>query len=288
MDAHARTQQFSPFPDNDTEITRLMMLHLLLQEEIASFCPNLRERDDVNTVLDVACGPGWWVFAMAQAQRDVDFVGMDRSTSFIKFARTIIHARKMENALFLVQNIYSPEEALLPGGGFDFTNMAFIADSTSQAAFPALLQQVHRLCRPGGLMRWVEMDPPGTNSEAYGRLTTLARQALLKAGLGLSTSTQTTSSAQVMEQLLRAAGFEEAHSVTHEFVIAADKGSRTHYRFFRQASVACLQMRAFLLAMEVTTIQEFEQLYRQMHVDMLSKGFHGMCVLSMVYGKRAR
>src|SRR6266487_2314025 len=38
MDTRARTQQFSPFPDNDTEITRLMMLHLLLQEEIASFC----------------------------------------------------------------------------------------------------------------------------------------------------------------------------------------------------------------------------------------------------------
>jgi tRNA G46 methylase TrmB len=79
MDAHARTQQFSPFPDNDTEITRLMMLHLLLQEEIASFCPNLRERDDINTVLDVACGPGWWIFAMAQAHRDVDFVGIDRN-----------------------------------------------------------------------------------------------------------------------------------------------------------------------------------------------------------------
>jgi hypothetical protein len=164
----------------------------------------------------------------------------------------MVHAREMENALFLVQDIYSPEEALLPGGGFDFTNMAFIAESTSLSAFPALLQQVHRLCRPGGLMRWVEMEPPGTNSEAYGRLTALARQALLKAGLGLPTSIHTTGIAQVMGQLLRAAGFEEVHSAPHEFVIAADKGSRTHFRFFRQASVACLQMRAFLLAMGVT------------------------------------
>jgi len=57
-------------------MTRLMMLHLLLQEEIASFCPDLRERDDLDTVLDVACGPGWWVLAMAQEHRDVDFVGI--------------------------------------------------------------------------------------------------------------------------------------------------------------------------------------------------------------------
>lgn len=288
MGTHASAQQFSPFPDNDTEITRLMMLHLLLKEEIASFCPNLRERANINTVLDVACGPGWWVFAMAQAHRDVNFVGIDRSTSFIQFARTIVHAREMENALFLVQNIYSLEEALLPGGGFDFTNMAFIADSTSLAAFSTLLQQVHRLCRPGGLMRWVEMDPPGTNSEAYGRLTTLARQALQKAGLGFPAGAYTTGIAQVMEQLLRAANFEEVHSAMHEFVITADKGSRTHYRFFRQASVACLQMRAFLLGMEVATVHEFEQLYRQMHVDMLSKAFRGTCVLRMVYSKRAR
>ena len=225
---------------------------------------------------------------MAQAHRDMNFVGIDRSTSFIQFARTIVHAREMENALFLVQNIYSLEEALLPGEGFDFTNMAFIADSTSLAAFPTLLQQVHRLCRPGGLMRWVEMDPPGTNSEAYGRLTMLARQALQKAGLGFPAGAYTTGIAQVMEQLLRAANFEEVHSATHEFVVAADKGSRTHYRFFRQASVACLQMRAFLLGMEVTTVYEFEQLYRQMHVEMLSKAFGGTCVLRMVYGKRAQ
>jgi tRNA G46 methylase TrmB len=76
MDIHAKAGQFSPFPDNDTEITRLMMRHLLLQEEIASFCPNLRERDGVDSVLDVACGPGWWVLAMAQEYRDVDFVGI--------------------------------------------------------------------------------------------------------------------------------------------------------------------------------------------------------------------
>ena len=286
MDTHARTQRFSPFPDNDTEITRLMMFHLLLQGEIASFCPNLRERAGINTVLDVACGPGWWVFAMAHAHRDVNFVGIDRSTSFIQFARTMVHARELENALFLVQDIYSPEEALLPGGGFDFINMAFIADRTSLTAFPTLSQQVYRLCRPGGLMRWVEMDPPGTNSEAYRRFTMLARQALLKAGLGFPAGTYATGITQVMEQLLRAAGFKEVESVTHEFVIAADKGSRTHYRFFRQASVACLQMRAFLLAMGVTTIQEFERLYRQIHVEMLSKTFGGTCVLRMVYGKR--
>ncbi len=157
------------------------MLHLLLQEEIASFCPNLRERDDVDSVLDVACGPGWWVLAMAQEHRDVNFVGIDRSTSFIQFARTMIRAREMENALFHVQDIYSPDEVLLPSGG-----------------------------------------------------------------------------------------------------------ARAHHRFFRQASVACLQMRAFLLAMEVTTVHEFEQLYRQIHVDMLSKAFRGTCVVKMVYGKRAR
>src|SRR5215469_5721422 len=98
MDTHARRQQFSPFPDNDTEITRLMMLHLLLQGEIASFCPNLREQAGTNSVLDIACGPGWWVLAMAQAQRDVNFVGIDRSTSFIQFARTMVHARKLGNA----------------------------------------------------------------------------------------------------------------------------------------------------------------------------------------------
>ena len=137
-------------------------------------------------------------------------------------------------------------------------------------------------------MRWVEMDAPGTNSEAYGRLTMLARQALLKAGLGFPAGTYATGIIQVMEQLLRAVGFEDVHSATHEFVITANKGSRSHYRFFRQASVACLQMRAFLLAMGVTTVYEFEQLYRQIHVDMLSKAFGGTCVLRVVYGKRER
>ena len=137
-------------------------------------------------------------------------------------------------------------------------------------------------------MRWVEMDTPGTNSEAYGRLTTLARQALQKAGLGFPAGAYAAGSAQVMEQWLREANFEEVHSAAYEFVIAADKDARAHHRFFRQASVACLQMRAFLLAMEVTTVHEFEQLYRQMHVDMLSKAFRGTCMLRMLYGKRAR
>jgi tRNA G46 methylase TrmB len=77
-----------------------MMLHLLLQEEIASFCPNLRERDNINAVLDVACGPGWWVFAMAQAQRDVNFMGI--ATSIKKSGESVqigfnILARRMKD-----------------------------------------------------------------------------------------------------------------------------------------------------------------------------------------------
>jgi len=288
MDTHARAQRYAPFPDNDTEITRLMMLHLLLEKVIASYCPDLREQNAVKTVLDVACGPGWWVLAMAQEYRDVNFVGIDHRLSFIQFARTMAQAREMKNASLLVQDIYSPDETLGPGRGFDFINMAFCADRTSLATFPALLQQVRRLCRPGGLVRWVEMDTPGTNSAAYGRLTTLARQALQKAGLGLPASAFAVGIAQVMEQWLHEADFEEVHSAPYEFVIAADKDAQAHHRFFRQASVACLQMRAFLLAMEVTTVYEFEQLYRQMHVDMLSKAFLGTCVVRMVYGKRAR
>ena len=91
-----------------------------------------------------------------------------------------------------------------------------------------------------------------------------------------------------MEQWLHAADIEPVHSAAYEFGIAADQVTRAHHRFFRMASVACLQMRTFLLAMEVTTIHEFEQLYRQMHVDMLSKAFRGTCVVKIVYGRRAR
>jgi SAM-dependent methyltransferase len=125
---------------------------------LAPDCAIMLERIGVGPgwrCLDLGCGPGGITGLLsARVGATGQVVGLDADPVFIGHARQ--HAPG--NVEFVVGNAYRSE---LPGGGFDFVHMRFVASTAGDP--DTLLQEAIRLARPGGTVALQDPDMASLN-----------------------------------------------------------------------------------------------------------------------------
>jgi ubiquinone/menaquinone biosynthesis C-methylase UbiE len=110
-------------------------------------------------VLDVACGPGIVVCAFAPVVRHA--TGIDITPAMIERAKALASERKLENVLWLVGDVEP-----LPFADASFSIVV------SRLAFHhferpgAVLSEMQRVCRPGGVVAVVDLTAPDDPSQA--------------------------------------------------------------------------------------------------------------------------
>src|SRR6266566_3980781 len=129
---------------------------------------------------DIACGPGGWALEVADRYPYIKIVGIDISKSMIEYARALAKAQKLKNVEFLVMNALKPLD--FPNASFDLVNARFIHSFMPPHAWPVLLQECLRVCRPGGIIRLTEAETAITNSPASEKMAGMLTLALKKAG----------------------------------------------------------------------------------------------------------
>src|ERR1700726_1697758 len=75
--------------ENDAEVARLLVWHHYLARWMGDILPASLDLSHVQRVLDVACGVGAWVHAMARRYPAMQVVGIDQSAYLISQARTL-------------------------------------------------------------------------------------------------------------------------------------------------------------------------------------------------------
>ncbi len=270
----------TPFlPENDTEFTRLLLLHWQLSELMGGLVPVCLDLTSVQRVLDVACGVGGWVVDMARTYPHMQVLGIDKSAYFIERARSLACSEEVSNAIFMVRDMHCLEgEHFLPES-FDLIHLRFIAGEASPQTLQPLVQELVRLCRPGGFILWTESELPITNSLACEQLKAVVLRALQAAGRAFSPGS-CLGITPLMGCLLRDAGCRVTRDIAHVLDVSA--GTTAHRLFCRQAWVFGCQVRPFLLKTDVTTVREFEEVFGRMQKEIKGDTFRGMCFLRTV------
>lgn len=287
----------------------LMLFHHLSQAMGGPVPPEIVELDDVCTVLDVGCGAGGWALDLACTYPHLQVTGIDASARSIASAHRLAHEDGFSNVYFLVQDPCHLLEAEtpLPAAPFDLIHVSFIAPALLSMNYLALLRALWRLCCPGGMLSWTEMEFPLTNSPALEQIFMLTCDALCRAGhcftpqstqafTGFLDSRRHTVSSLspcairrhleitlLMGSWLHEAGYQHVQQVP--VAIEVSSGTEAHSCFTRQVEAFTRQICPFLIAQGVILQDALAQLCTQIKAEVQHETFCGFCFLLSVLGR---
>ncbi|CAG8733972.1 13573_t:CDS:2, partial [Funneliformis mosseae] len=138
-------------PNDSQESDRLNMQHYLYRHVWKGnfSSPMTKELTEGNTsVLDIGCGPGFWLLDMAQKYPLSSFVGIDISPTFPSPNQI------PSNAIFLQHNILETEGLPWPPNTINFVYKRFMALSLTQKDTFKLINEIVRITKSNG---WIEI-----------------------------------------------------------------------------------------------------------------------------------
>eukprot|EP00899_Mesostigma_viride_P003827 jgi/Mesvir1/13445/Mv16511-RA.1 len=119
------------------------------------------------SILDVGCGPGISTRFFAEAFPQSHVTGLDLSPYFLSVAKFRDEAGQADETIAIAGRPprnhsfvhAAAEDTKLPGGSVDMAALVFVAHELPQAATRAILREMHRVVRPGGMIALVDVNP---------------------------------------------------------------------------------------------------------------------------------
>lgn len=270
-------------PESATEMARLMKQDQLITRGMGGIFAERPDLADVHDMLDVACGPGGWVLDVAFHYPRVKVVGVDISRLVIEYAHAQAWSRGLENASFQVMNVLKGLD--FPDNSFDVVNARFIFGFMPRTAWPQLIQECLRVTRPGGVIRFTEPEPKFASTPAVAKMVGSMNAALKVAGMGFSPDGEQVGVVTKLGRLLKEAGCRNIGRKAH--VIDFSSGEEAHHDFYQDYMIGGQLIRPFLLKTGVVAKDEYEQIYQQALVEMMSDEFCALWILLTAWGEKA-
>jgi len=234
-------------------------------------------------VLDVGCGGGRTVGKLAALARNGNVVGVD-------YAEASVEASRRENAMWIergrVEIRHASVSALpFPDDTFDLINMRHLEMVIPRTTWPALLKEMVRVTRPGGTVRVVDSEWGVSNSLAFERFMDWILIAGQRAGISHTVNGHNLGITPWLSRHLRDAGCVNVQERPTAMNISA--GSQEHHQaYYRDYTTACQLAKPFMLATQVTTEQEFNDMYQRLSLEMLEDSFHGIIYTLTAWGQK--
>ncbi len=168
---------------NEEELIRLDEQDRMVTELMEGVLTEQADAGSFERVLDVGCGPGWWLLETARTYPSIStLVGIDVSDRMVTCARAQAQAAQLSDRVqFQTGDVLRMLE--FPVGYFDLVNQRLGMSYLRQWDWPKLLSEYQRVCKAEGVIRITENAlMPDTNSPALTRLTDLLIHALYQAG----------------------------------------------------------------------------------------------------------
>ncbi|MBV9020386.1 MAG: methyltransferase domain-containing protein [Ktedonobacteraceae bacterium] len=270
-------------PEDATEMARLMNQDRLITKYMGGVFSGGPDLSTMHDILDIACGPGSWVLDVAHEYPKAQAVGMDISRKMTSYGRAQAQSQGLDNARFFVMNALQPLD--FPDNSFDLVNARLMFAFMPRDAWPRVLQECMRITRPGGIIRLTETDGGGSsNGQACETLDSMVIRAVHLSGKGLSPTGRSCGMTPMLGRLLHNAGCINIQQKPH--LIDFSAGTEAHEACFQNYTVGFQLLKPFVIKMGITTPQEFDRLYQQMQIEMLSEDFCGMWLLLSAWGQK--
>ena len=160
--------------------------------------------------LDIGCGPGEWVLALAERFPGVEVAGIDISEIMTSYGRHLAREQLFDSVYFKLMDVKAP--LAFPDASFDVIHARSIIGVMTPATWPGLLAECVRILKPGGYLIGIEGDTAGTStSPSLNHLLLLLMQCLHKLGHCYTEAGEHFGVTVRYPLLLREAGLSEIH-----------------------------------------------------------------------------
>jgi ubiquinone/menaquinone biosynthesis C-methylase UbiE len=280
-------------PESGAEMARLLDQDRTVTNAMGGLLPELgSDIDEMQDVLDLACGPGGWAQELAFTHPQLEVTGVDISRAMIAYARMQAKVRHLENATFTVMDVQAPFD-IFSDNSFDLVNARTMAGFMRKDSWPQVVGECARVLRPGGVLRLTEVDHWGTtNAPAFSRLMDLTYQAVWFGGHSFDPSRRTFGVTPLLERFTREVGLEvighRAYALNFSSGQAGYRAMCENFKvFFKLVEPFLLKMRNdFGAETDIPPKEELDRLYEEMLLEMLLEHFAGIFYLLTVLGRK--
>ena len=260
-------------PESPTEMARLISLDRFMTQGMGGPLVGVDDLSSINKVLDMACGPGGWVLDVAFEHPNIEVTGVDISKIMTDYASARAHTQRLSNATFKIMDITQPLS--FADGTFDLVNARFLFSVLLQEQWPLFIAECTRLLRPGGVLRLTELvDGGATNSPAKEQLHGFFYQALQQVRHGFSVNGRNIGVTIILPRMLRKAGYEHVQHFMHAQEVSAD--TENYAMFYRNSEITYQLAKPLFINTGATNEEDFDQIYKQMLIELGSQEFTGM------------
>jgi ubiquinone/menaquinone biosynthesis C-methylase UbiE len=268
--------------ENAAEMARLMVMDHLLTNAMGGPIPEQTNTEHLQRVLDIACGPGGWLFDLVMRYPHIQGVGIDISDLMMEYATTQATAQGLSRLSFRVMDAAAPLD--FADNTFDLVNGRIFTGFLAKEMWSALLSECFRIVRPGGLVRLTEGEWGFTNSAALDQLQHFSEVALKEAGRSFSPNGRTIGTAAVLRLLIQQAGFEQIQCRAH--VVDYSAGTEAYESNCQNMLVFHKLYQPFLAQMQVASLEELEGLLSRMEAEMQAPDFCALDFFLTVWARK--
>ncbi|MGI9060764.1 MAG: class I SAM-dependent methyltransferase [Ktedonobacteraceae bacterium] len=268
--------------ESSMEMAWLLNQNLVLTKGMGGLFPEEFDLSQASSMLDIACGPGGWVLEVAREYPHIEVTGFDVSKQMIDYARAHAKARGLENAHFEVMDALKPLD--FPTASFDMVNARTIVGFMNPDAWPLLIQEMMRVCRPQGVICLTEFELPMTNSLAFEQISEMVVHAFQLAQRNFFAHTKYFGTTTMLGRLLRDGGCQDIKKRAYAIDFSAQTAE--HESVYQDYQIVYHLIQPFLIKMGVTTSEDIQWIYQNMLAEMLSADFSGIWYYLSVWGKR--
>jgi ubiquinone/menaquinone biosynthesis C-methylase UbiE len=269
-------------PEDPTETSRLLLVDRLFTRAMGGLFPTNYSPSPGNIVLDIACGPGEWVLAVAHDFPEIDVIGIDISHGMTQWAQGQAKVRGLPNASFQIMNMLEP--LIFPDNTFEFVNARCLSFAMHPGDWPRLIKECFRILRPGGILRISDTEWWEYNTPAKEQLASWFLQAMWKDGRTFSAGGRFIGTPMMLRGFLAESGFSAIQE--QMFPLSYSYDSQDYDTWF-QATIMTYELSApFLLKMKVTTREEFDRVFKQAEIEGRKPEFRSFAYLLSAWGQK--
>lgn len=270
-------------PESTTEMVRLINQERLMTQGMGGIFPERSgDLEGIDTILDIGCGPGGWTLDVAHQYQHKRVIGIDISTTMIEYARALAFSQHLDNAEFHVMDAHIPTS--FEDSSIDLINGRFVQGFTPTRAWPAFLAECLRILKPGGIFRWTEGDVSSSTSPSYDKLNIAMGILFKKMGYSFSPEGSSIGIAIGMRRLMQQAGFANIQKMAHGIETSPTLPGYTMWT--DNIKMIYLTVKPAMLKLQVMPEEEYDRVYNQAVMDMLSNDFYALAYLLTVWGTK--
>lgn len=266
--------------ESSAEMARLMRQDQLVTQGMGGLFPEGVDFSRVESIVDIGCGPGGWVLETAFEHRDIEVVGVDISQKMIMYAQAQARAQNLTNASFAIMNALEP--LAFPDNSFDVVNVRLIVAFMLPELWPTFMQECLRIARPGGIVRFSEIEWGFSNKPSYEKMCELFCRALTAAGQSFSPNGLHLGIVPMLRRFVQDAGCDNVQKMAH--VLEFSSGTESHDSFFYNFASVFKLLQPFIMKWHIAKQEELNQLYQQTLIDMQADDFCAVWILLTVWG----